>query len=77
MKSASCLSSRSYAESFYKLLDTWVVFRAAVLALCRSLMCLSVTEGAEVIDAEADWRTAGQLDGPMVVLCCRHLRSGL
>lgn len=64
-------------QSIYKLLDTRVVLGAAVLALCRSLMCLSVTEGAEVTDAEADWRSVGQLDGPMGSLCCRHLCSGL
>lgn len=64
-------------QSVFKLLDTSVVLRAAVLALCRSLMCLSVTEGAEVTDAQADWRSVGQLGGPMGFLCCRHLRSGL
>lgn len=33
------------------------------MALCHSLMCLSVAEGAEITDAEADWRTVRWSDG--------------
>lgn len=36
-------------------------------------MCLPVTEGAEVTDAEADWSAVEQLDGLIVFLCCGDL----